>query len=416
MRFIRHKSEVFQKFRDLVKELEKGTGRNVKALRSDRGGEYLSGEFQQYLKRRGIYHQLTTAESPEQNGVAERMNRTLVEKARAMMNATNIPHTFWSEAIANAAYVRNRSPTSALQNMTPFEAWWGHKPSVKHLRTFGCIAYAHIAKGKRRKMDSKTDKCVFLGYSTCSKAYRIYNVARKMTLVRRNVIVNETALGREGETQPVRPTETVKLELGDDKVVDTTDEQQLSDTLSQTSDSSEATEEDVVVPRRTTRVNAPVRYTDTGLVAHALAADVQEPRNWQEAMQSQQADEWRKAADTEYKSLMEHRTWELVPLPPGKKLIGSRWVFKTKYDHRAIHGTMCYARLHASPWRGLQPNFPASRPMGVSSHYYNSGSAIRHGNPPNGRRNGISQLLAGRTRTRTRTIRTRTRSLLLTPQ
>ena len=172
VRFIRDKSEVFRKFRDLVKVLEKGTGRKIKALRSDRGGEYLSGEFQQYLKRLGIDHQLTryTADSPEQNGVAERMNREIVEKSRAMMAATNIPNTFWAEAIANAAYARNRSPTSALQNVTPFEMWWGHKPSVKHLRTFGCIAYAHIANGKRRKLDSKADKCIFLGYSTCLKA------------------------------------------------------------------------------------------------------------------------------------------------------------------------------------------------------------------------------------------------------
>ena len=105
VRFIRDKSEVFRKFRDLVKVLEKGTGRKIKALRSDRGGEYLSGEFQQYLKRLGIDHQLTryTADSPEQNGVAERMNREIVEKSRAMMAAANIPNTFWAEAIANAA-------------------------------------------------------------------------------------------------------------------------------------------------------------------------------------------------------------------------------------------------------------------------------------------------------------------------
>ena len=115
VRFIRHKSDVFQKFGDLVKELVNGTGLKVKALRSYRGGEYLSGEFQQYLKLCGIHHQLTTAESPEQNGVAERMNRTLVEKARAMMAASNIPHTFWAEAIANATHARNRSPTSSLK-------------------------------------------------------------------------------------------------------------------------------------------------------------------------------------------------------------------------------------------------------------------------------------------------------------
>ena len=102
VRFIRHKSEVFQKFRDLIKELEKGTGRKLKALRSDRGGEFLSNEFEQYLKRRGIHHQLNTADSPQQNGVAERMNRTLIEKAHAMIAAANVSKTFSAEAIANA--------------------------------------------------------------------------------------------------------------------------------------------------------------------------------------------------------------------------------------------------------------------------------------------------------------------------
>ena len=193
-----------------------------------------------------------------------------------MMAATIIPNTFWAEAIANAAYVRNRSPSSALQNMTPFEVQWGHKPSVKYLRTLGCTAYAHIAKGKWRKLESKTDKCIFLGYSACSKAYRIYNVARNMTLVRRNVTFNETALGREGDAQLERQTETAELELGDDAVVDTTEKalpgvQHLSDTQSQTGEKYEAKLEDVVLPRRKTRVNAgvpPVIYSDARLSGH----------------------------------------------------------------------------------------------------------------------------------------------------
>ena len=102
-RLIRDKSVVSKKFHDLVNESEKDTGCKLKPLRSDRGGDYLADEFQQYLKRHRIHHQLTNAESPEQNGVAERMNRKLLEKARAMMAATNIPNTFWAEAIANAA-------------------------------------------------------------------------------------------------------------------------------------------------------------------------------------------------------------------------------------------------------------------------------------------------------------------------
>ena len=187
-----------------------------------------------------------------------------------MIAAANVSKTFWAEAIANAAYVRNRSPTSSLRNMTPFEAWWGHKPSVKHLRTFGCPAYAYISKAKRHKLDSKIEKCMFLGYSTCSKAYRIYNIAQKKMLVRRNVTFNESALGREGEFQLHRPTETVQLELGDGAVIDEAvvdkaeenlpDKTYNSATNSEASDASgaEDTEGDAVALRRTTRANAGV--------------------------------------------------------------------------------------------------------------------------------------------------------------
>ena len=130
-----------------------------------------------------------------------------------------------------------------------------------------------------------------------------------------------------------------------------------------------------------------------GLVAHALAADVQVPRNWQEAMQSQQADQWRNAADTEYMSLMEHGTWELVPFPPCEeadwKSLGIQNKIRRVGLHRAIQGAICWAMLHASLWRGLQPNLLPSRSMGVRLHYNNSGSAIRHGHSPNGLRNGI---------------------------
>ena len=218
--------------------------------------------------------------------------------------------------------------------MTPFEAWWGHKPSVKHLRTFGCPAYAYISKAKRHKLDSKIEKCMFLGYSTCSKAYRIYNIAQKKMLVRRNVTFNESALGREGEFQLHRPTETVQLELGDGAVIDEAvvdkaegnlpDKTYNSATNSEASDASgaEDTEGDAVALRRTTRANA-------GLLAQALEADVQvqEPSSWKEAMKSQQADEWKAAAQIEYKSLMNHGTWELVPLPPvrGSRLHTSLW-------------------------------------------------------------------------------------------
>ena len=204
-----------------------------------------------------------------------------------------------------------------------------------------CTAFAHISKGKRQKLASKTEQCIFIGYGTCSKAYRVYNITRKMMLVRRNVTFSEPALGREGELQPERPMETIELELGDDAVVNDAEEDLPEGTDSESNDTSGATdtEGDAVVLRRTNRANAgvpPVRYSDARLHAHVLAADVQVQLARGDEVAASMAAQieccCRLAAQTEYKSLMDHGTWELVQLPTDKKLVGSRWAFQAKHD------------------------------------------------------------------------------------
>ena len=161
---LKHKGEVFQRFREWKALVEKSSGRKIKTLRTDNGGEYTSAEFDLYLTKEGIKHELTIPHTPQQNGVAERLNRTLVEGVRTMLADSKLPHRFWAEALSTAAYLRNRSPTKALEGITPFEAWSGTKPDVSSLRIFGCSTYAHVPKAERRKLDSKTRKCVLLGY------------------------------------------------------------------------------------------------------------------------------------------------------------------------------------------------------------------------------------------------------------
>ena len=138
----------------------------LKTLRTDNGGEY---EFTNYLKAAGSRHELTIPKNPEQNGVAERLNRTLVESVRAMLNNAQLPHKFWAEALSTAVYLRNHGYTSTVPGMTPLQAWSGKKPSVNNLRVFGCAAYSHIPKDER---DSKARRCVLLGYRDTTKGYR----------------------------------------------------------------------------------------------------------------------------------------------------------------------------------------------------------------------------------------------------
>ena len=153
----------------------------------------MSKDFQAYLTSKGIEHQLTIPHSPQQNGVAERLNRTLMESARAMLSHSNLPNKFWAEAVATAAYLRNRTTTSANEEqLTPFEKWYGHKPNISHLRVFGCAAYSHVASTERRKPDKKAQRVCFIGYSKNPKGYRLINLSTDKVVTRRDVVFNET--------------------------------------------------------------------------------------------------------------------------------------------------------------------------------------------------------------------------------
>nr|CAD1839746.1 unnamed protein product [Ananas comosus var. bracteatus] len=149
------------------------------SLSQNRRGEYTSKNFDKFCEDEGIHRQLTAAYSPQQNGIAERKNRTIVEMARSMLKEKGLPNEFWAEAVNTAVYIQNRCPTNAVKNKTPLEAWTRTKPMVSHLKIFGCMCYAHIPVEKRKKIDDKSAKCVFVGYSNSTKGYRLYDVETK---------------------------------------------------------------------------------------------------------------------------------------------------------------------------------------------------------------------------------------------
>jgi len=113
---------------------------------TDRGGEFTSQSFEGWLYEEGITHEITPAHSSEMNPIAKRANRTLVETARAMLNEADLPKIWWAEAVSTAVYLWNRFPTSILKGRSPYEAWNGQKPNLKHLRVFGCKAWVHVPK------------------------------------------------------------------------------------------------------------------------------------------------------------------------------------------------------------------------------------------------------------------------------
>ena len=189
--FLKNKSQVLEKFKDFHNYAKNVSGKGIKVIRTDNGGEYCSKEFESFLKENGIVHQLTVPYNPAQNGVAERMNRTVMESARAMMSHSNLPNQFWAEAVSTSVYIHNRCPTSALDGVTPYECLFKQKPDVGNLHVFGCVSYVHIPDGQRTKLEGKSRKSISVGYPEGTKGYKFYDPSSRKFFRSRDVVFQE---------------------------------------------------------------------------------------------------------------------------------------------------------------------------------------------------------------------------------
>lgn len=169
---LKSKSDAFQSFKNFKVEAENQSGNKIKILRTDNGGEYTSKEFNNFCQEHGIIHQTTIPYSPQQNGVSERLNRTLVEKVRTMLSQSQLEKDFWGEALATAVYLKNRTLTK-LSEQIPEEMWRNSKVSLNHLRVFGSKAFFKINLYEG-KLESKSKKGILVGYSETQKGYRVW--------------------------------------------------------------------------------------------------------------------------------------------------------------------------------------------------------------------------------------------------
>ena len=165
------KSETCQTIIALIEQAEVKTRECVNFFCSNGGGEYGSNELAAYFESKGIHHEKTNAYTPQENGIAERMNGTIVKMARTLLSEANISIMYWCFAVIYAVYIINRSHTCTLESKTPFKAYTGNKPSIAHLQIFGCKAYVHVLQEKHQKLDKKTLECIYLGYSEHKKAF-----------------------------------------------------------------------------------------------------------------------------------------------------------------------------------------------------------------------------------------------------
>ncbi|UYV61341.1 hypothetical protein LAZ67_1004473 [Cordylochernes scorpioides] len=295
---LKNKDEVLKHFDIYRATVEKQTGNKIKVLRSDNGLEFCNRDFQNKLQKLGIKHERTNVYSLQMNGVAERVNRTLLDMARACLHSANLPQRFWAEAVNTAAYIKNKCYNSALKDKVPDGLWLERNPSVRHLKAFGCLAYSHIPRERRRKLDHRACRCILVGYSTQTRGYRLWCPESQKVIETKHVRFDESKIGLEWT-----------------KIVEETEPERYNH---------------VWLEPETIHDNDLKNELPSKPRVELNFLDVTEPQSLEEAVQSPEAMYWRKATEDELRVLQERGTWELSTLPPGKKPISSRWVYKVK--------------------------------------------------------------------------------------
>lgn len=192
---MKSKGEVFSKFVEFKKRYEKETERAIKTLRSDNGGEYVNKTFEQFFAKCGIKHERTAPYSPQQNGMAERLNRSIIEKVRCMLLEAKLGKHFWAEAVCAAADIMNILPN--VNDVSPSELFCNKKQNIQNFKVFGCKAMVWKPDQKRTKLDAKLFSCIFLRYADNAKTYRLYDTKAKKLVISRDVVFFENENGCE---------------------------------------------------------------------------------------------------------------------------------------------------------------------------------------------------------------------------
>ena len=330
---LRKKEEMFSKFSEWLPYAETQSEKKLKALRSDHGPEFTSYAFEDFLRSKGIDHQYSIAFHPPQNGVAERLNRTLEDKTRTMLITAKLPVGYWEYAMKYATWLINRSASSSLlnQKLTPYEAWTGKKASVAGVHTFGCMAVCYVPKIKRdHKLSPTGEWLLYLGMSEDHKAWLLVNPSNgKETEVRsahfhenkylkdwrsdNNMAIEETVVPFEKQETLPQPQRDFKSMYRSEVAPYALPEQEAEKSF----------------------VSLIIQEDEFSFYMDNLSALFTgelppEPKTAEEALTGPYAEKWKEAMDSEIHTLLERGTWELTELPPGKKPVGVKWVFKVK--------------------------------------------------------------------------------------
>uniref|UniRef100_H3H942 Integrase catalytic domain-containing protein n=1 Tax=Phytophthora ramorum TaxID=164328 RepID=H3H942_PHYRM len=353
-------------FEDCIKtyvtKVQTQFGKKVKFVRHDGAREFATNSLKAFYEVEGIEQQTTVPYAHQTNGMAERAIRTIVTIGRSMLHHAKLDKCFWAEAAMTAIYVKNRLPSPKVEHKTPFEIVYKSKPSVKHMRVFGCQTYTLTPKEKRRKWDPKAHAGLFLGYEEVSKAYRLYDIEAGQVVVSRDVNFDEAAFGLSTHTSDEDVDDAAldldALDLDDNDGPRLTSFRQAGKRKSRPSGDDDTARrsrpvrhraglEEASAPDASSRRAEPDEEEKSGdqdedddstppvfwrASANAVeaAADLSEPTTFQEAVNGPDQVHWRKAIRAELKSIRLRGVFRAAKLPSGQRAIGTKWVFKIK--------------------------------------------------------------------------------------
>ena len=314
----------------------------IKRVRSDGGTEYTGNSFKTLMVKNGIRHETSAPYSPHQNGTAERNWRTLFDMARCMLIESGLPKSLWPYAVQTASVIRNRCFNKRTK-MTPVEALTGRRPNLSKMQKFGSECFAY--KQDKRKLDPRSEKCVFIGYDKTSPAYLVYfpngGKVQKNRLVK---FVSKTGVEQQTQTNVADEDDDLKVGHRASRMgQDITPEIQVP--VSETEGEPEVAEAKHDTKRYPDRVRRKPHYLRDNVSMYASDEETDQvqsnidycyrvtcniPVSFNEAISSDKSKEWVNAMDEEMQSLKENNTFTLTNLPEGKKAVGGRWVFALK--------------------------------------------------------------------------------------
>ena len=367
--FLHTKDETFDFYQVYEAWLSTQLNAKVKCLRSDRGGEYLSDDFSAYLRKKGTIRKLTVHDTPEHNGVAERLNHTILEKVRAMLHGSDLPKFLWAEAAAHAVYLKNRTWTRTIGDTTPYEILNGCKPNIGNLQPWGCKVWVHSPGGS--KLNSRSSVGQWMGFDTETKGgHRIYWPERRTVSVERSVKFNfevEDVVGvplpLEGENGNGRNRPDERLTSIDPEVSKTPAKEVLAPSTEPLAEGRgkrirketeyvrllregsgvtgeksgkvlpKGMQSGTVLGGGSDAEHATVVVGGSG-IEYAMAMVVENAEGltptYEEARKRPDWPKWQDAILSELNSLEKSGTWRLVERPPGANIVDCRWVLRIK--------------------------------------------------------------------------------------